>query len=199
MPSDAWTHSSLTSISLLQLAQQDDPEAWRRLVRVYGELVYGWARSFRLQQEDAADVMQDVFQVVHRSLVRFQRQENGAFRGWLWTITRNKVRDLIRSQKTRPLVPGGEAIYQRLLQLSEATEVELLPECHVAQSDLIQRAAELIREDFDPKSWACFERIVFNEQSAAAVAQELNMSVAAVRQAKYRVLRHLQTFCADFL
>ncbi len=192
-------HTSTTSFSLLQRAQQNDAEAWQRIVQLYGDVIYGWARTFRLQGEDAADVMQEVFQVVHLALPSYRRQENCSFRGWLWTITRNKVRDLIRSQRNLPLVPGGEAIQQRLLELSDVAEEELLPDCSVSQSALIRRAADLIREDFDAKSWTCFERLVFDGQAAAGVAQELGMSVAAVRQAKYRVLRHLQTFCSDFL
>ena len=191
--------SSTTSLSLLQRVQQDEPAAWRRLVELYGDLVYGWARGFRLQNEDAADVLQEVFQVVHRALPRYRRSQDGTFRGWLWTITLNKTRDLIRARGRRPAVVGGDELQQRLLELPDPLEEELFPDTIPSSGQLLQRAATLIREDFDPKSWTCFERLVLKGQLASDVAVELQMSVGAVRQAKCRVLRYLRTFCSDLL
>jgi RNA polymerase sigma-70 factor (ECF subfamily) len=188
-----------TSLSLLQRVGNNDPAAWRRLVELYGGVVYGWARGFRLQNDDSADVMQEVFQVVHRSLYRFRREGSGTFRGWLWVITLNKTRDLIRARDQRPQVPGGEAIQRRLLELTEPVEEEFFPDVAISQGQLLKRAANLIREDFDPKSWTCFERLVIEGHSPVDVALELQMSPGAVRQAKYRVLRHLRTFFQDFL
>lgn len=191
--------SSTTSFTLLQRVQQNEPAAWQRLVRLYGDLVYGWARGFRLQNDDAADVLQEVFQVVHRALPQYRHEEHGTFRGWLWTVTLNKSRDLIRARGRRPEVPGGDDLQQRLLDLPDPLEEDLFPDVAPSHGQLLQRAATLIREDFDPKSWACFERIVLNDQPARDVALELQMTVAAVRQAKYRVLRHLRTFVSDIL
>jgi RNA polymerase sigma-70 factor (ECF subfamily) len=188
-----------TSLSLLQRVGNNDPAAWRRLVELYGGVVYGWARGFRLQNDDSADVMQEVFQVVHRSLARYRRDESGTFRGWLWVITVNKTRDLIRAREKRPQVPGGEAIQRRLLELTEPVEEEFFPDAAAAHGQLLKHAANLIRDDFDPKSWTCFERLVIDGHSPFDVALELQMSPGAVRQAKYRVLRHLRTFFQDFL
>ena len=50
-----------TSASLLARVQADDSEAWSRLVRLYGPVVYRWARQAGLQPNDAADVAQAVF------------------------------------------------------------------------------------------------------------------------------------------
>jgi RNA polymerase sigma-70 factor (ECF subfamily) len=193
------TVSGPTSLSLLARVRQSEPEAWRRFARLYGGLVYGWARRLHLQEADAADVMQNVFEAVHRSLAQYRPEASGSFRGWLWTITLNKTRDLIRTRRRRPETPGGEAMQQRLLALPDALEADLFPEPAATGADLLKQAADLISEEFDPKSWTCFERMVIAGQSAAEAAADLQMSVAAVRQAKYRVLRHLRTFCSEFL
>ncbi len=161
--------------------------------------MYGWARGFRLQNDDSADVMQEVFQVVHRALPRYRPEENGTFRGWLWIITLNKTRDLIRARDRRPQVPGGEAIQRRLLEVPDLLEEEFCPDLVKSQGQLLKQAANLIREDFDPKSWTCFERLVIEGQSPFDVALDLQMSAGAVRQAKYRVLRHLRIYFQDFL
>lgn len=191
--------SGRTSLSLLERVRQNEPEAWRRFVRLYGGMVYGWARRLQLQEADAADVMQDVFQAVYRSLPQFRPEVSGSFRGWLWTITLNKTRDLIRTRRRRPETPGGEAIQQQLLSLPDPVEGDIFPEQATLGASLLKRAAELIRDEFDPKSWVCFERMVIGGQPAAEVAGDLEMTVGAVRQAKYRVLRYLRTFCGEFL
>jgi len=61
------------------------------------------------------DVMQNVFEAVHRSLAQYRPESSVPFAAWLWTITLNKTRDLIRTRRRRPETPGGEAMQQRLL------------------------------------------------------------------------------------
>jgi RNA polymerase sigma-70 factor (ECF subfamily) len=191
--------SGPTSLSLLERVRQNDPEAWRRFVRLYGGMVYGWARRWQLQEADAADVMQDVFQSVYRSLPQYRPDGNGSFHGWLWTIALNKTRDLIRTRRRHPETPGGEALQNRLFAVPDPVEDDLFPEATGPHVNLLIRAAELIRDEFDAKSWTCFERMVIEGVPAADVAGELGMTVGAVRQAKYRVLRYLRAFCSDFL
>src|SRR5262245_45750855 len=96
---------SITSPSLLDRARGNDADAWRRLVELYSPLVYHWCRRSGFTSHDAADVLQDVFQSVFRALPNFQRGKSGAFRAWLWTITRNKIRNAVR--KKVPDAAGG--------------------------------------------------------------------------------------------
>ena len=42
-------------------------------------------------------------------LDRFDRKQAGAFRAWLWTITRNKIRDFARSLQNSPEAAGGSS------------------------------------------------------------------------------------------
>ena len=77
-----------TAASLLEQARAHDPAAWRRLVALYGPLVYSWARRWGLPAEDAADVVQEVFRAVVAHLGQYRRDRPGdTFRGWLWTIS----------------------------------------------------------------------------------------------------------------
>src|SRR5947209_20533536 len=86
--------SAGTSLSLLERVRAADPQAWQRLVHVYSPLIFSWCRRTGLGPDDAADVMQDVWQAVSAAIGRFRRSaESGTFRGWVWTITRNKLRD----------------------------------------------------------------------------------------------------------
>src|SRR5262245_21397314 len=82
-----------TSVILLgRIKDGGDTEAWRELMSLYGPVVYGFARNRGLQDADAADLMQEVLRSVARyaSKLEYDRSR-GTFRGWLYTITRNKV------------------------------------------------------------------------------------------------------------
>jgi RNA polymerase sigma-70 factor (ECF subfamily) len=51
---------------------------------------------------------------------------------------------------------------------------------------------DLIRPQFEEKTWKAFRRVVLDGLKPAAVAQELGMSVNAVLLAKSRVLSRLR-------
>src|SRR5436305_14025400 len=89
--------SSATSRSLLARVQADEPKAWDRLVTLYAPLVLHWCRRGGLQDQDAADVFQQVFQAVVAYVGRFSKERpSDPFRGWLRRITQNKLRDHFR-------------------------------------------------------------------------------------------------------
>src|SRR5262245_7651718 len=113
------SHPEGTSSSLLERAKIHDPEAWRRLVRIYSPLVYGWARKAGLQASDASDVVQEVFSSLCTRFSQFQRRNaDDTFRGWLWTICRNKIRDFFRAARARPQAVGGSTANLRLQELA---------------------------------------------------------------------------------
>src|SRR5262245_10994419 len=109
-----------TSPTLLERIRAHDSDAWQRFVRIYGPLIYGWARKAGLQASDAADIVQEVSAAVHRNVARFRRDTpTESFRGWLWTICRNKVRDHFRNRRSRPGAEGGTTANLRLQLLPE--------------------------------------------------------------------------------
>src|SRR5262249_50716351 len=106
--SDPTPSSWDTSLSLLERARNRDTVAWQKLVQLYSPLVFSWARRAELGDADAADLVQEVWQAVAGALERFRRDsEGGTFRGWLWTITRNKLNDHFRARRDKPEAAGG--------------------------------------------------------------------------------------------
>ena len=178
-----------TSASLLCRVRTFDPAAWARLVDLYGPLVYRWCVRARLQPADAADVGQDVFAAVARTITRFRREREGdSFRGWLYTITRNKIRDRVRAR--RPTAVGGSAAQRDLQQLPTPPDVED-DASGADRGYLIRRAVELVQRDFEPDTWAAFWRSAVDGQPADEVAAALGMTRNAVYLAKARVRKRL--------
>jgi RNA polymerase sigma-70 factor (ECF subfamily) len=182
--------SGVTSHSLLERARGRDAEAWRRLVELYSPLVFFWARRAGLNDADAADLVQEVWQAVASALGRFQRDPDaGTFRGWLWTIARNKVHDHFRARKDGPDAAGGTTA-QQLLQ--SVAETEPSDDTGVEDHRLLHRALEQIRPEFEERTWRAFWRMAGESRTAAEIGKELGMAPNAVHQAKFRVLRRLR-------
>ncbi len=187
---DASRPSSISSTLLEQLRARQ-PEAWQRLVCLYGPVIYRWCRRSNLTAEDAADVVQDVLSAILVHLPSFRRDRpQDSFSGWLATITRNKVRELYRRRQGRAEARGGSTAQRQLSEMPQPPE----PSGENIRSDaqsgacLLRRALELIRAEFEARTWDAFWRVVVGGRSPSDVAAELQISVAAVYKAKSRVL-----------
>jgi RNA polymerase sigma-70 factor (ECF subfamily) len=188
-----------TSSGLIHGVKERDPEAWHRLAQLYGPLVYQWCRWRGLQPSDAEDVTQEVFLTVAAKVAAFRRERPGdTFRGWLWTITRHKLGHWIRRQRGREQAAGGTDAQRRLL--AAAPDDAGSPDSAsgpAAVSALYQRALELIRSEFEDRSWEAFRRLVLEGQRPADVAADLGMSRSAVYVIKSRILRRLRDVLGD--
>ena len=190
-----------TSSSLLLRVKAHDDEAWRRLVRLYGPLVFYWCAESSLQEVDRADVFQEVFQSLAANIGNFRRDRPGdTFRGWLRTIVRNKVRDHFRKAKGEPVAKGGSDAHRWLQEIPETEFRDAAPSPETDETtQLYRRALELVRTEFEDRTWQAFWRTAIDQQRPKDVAAELQMSVDAVRQAKSRVLRRLRNEFGDLI
>ncbi len=199
MPQDAGRlrdSSSSASTSLIHGLKNQDEGAWQRLLDLYVPLVFSWCRRAGLQSEDCADVMQEVFRSVLGGIAGFRYVKPAdTFRGWLRTITRNKIRDHFRHLAAEPIGTGGTSAQQRFLDIAElesATSPAADP-----LAGLIHRGANLIRAEFDERTWQAFLLTAVEHHSGSEAAGLLRMSPGAVRQAKYKVLRRLRQALGD--
>ena len=190
--------SSSTSPSLLHRVKAENPEAWQRLVNLYGPLVYHWCRSSGLKGEDTADVVQEVFCSVASGIAEFHGGDHrGSFRAWLRTITRNTIHDLFRRKHRQPEAKGGTVAQQQFLEVPQPPVASELSEPPEAEDALWRRAVEFVRAEFEDRTWQAFWRVAVDGQRPAAVAEELSTTVHAVYKAKSRVLRRVRQELAD--
>ncbi|MCA9127157.1 MAG: sigma-70 family RNA polymerase sigma factor [Planctomycetales bacterium] len=188
-------------MSLLNAARGGQPEAWQRIVQLYGPLVYGWARKGGLAPVDAADVTQETFTAVATQLTRFDEHRRGAtFRGWLRAIVRNKVVDLLRARGTE-VARGGTANWQLLNEFhspelngadGESSEVAADGGQPGERERIVSRALAIMRTHFDKSTWQAFWRTAIDGCSPESVAEELGISRWAVYKARSRVLHRLR-------
>ncbi len=193
--------SSLTASSLVERLKLYSPEAWKRLDYLFGPVVYQWCRQSGLREEDAADAVQDVFHAVATKIREFHRDRPGStFRGWLWTIARNKITDHWRRWEKDPEAQGGSDARRQL------ESVPARGSCNVDEppnpgtpSSLYRRALALIENEFSEKTWNAFSWVAIDGREPADVADELNITVNAVYIRKSRVLHRLRQELGDVL
>jgi RNA polymerase sigma-70 factor (ECF subfamily) len=184
----------------LAQVQADQPEAWERLVHLYAPLVLRWCRGTGLQDQDIADIFQEVFQAVVVYVGSFRKEQQGdTFRGWLRRITQNKLRDHFRRRGREARGVGGSSAQQRLAQLPEPPTVDEIAPDETGERGLFARALDHIRAEFAEHTWAAFWRTTVEGRAAKDVAVELAMSPGAVRVAKSRVLHRLREELGDLM
>jgi RNA polymerase sigma-70 factor (ECF subfamily) len=193
--------SSATSRSLLARVQADEAEAWERLVHLYAPLVLHWCRHSGLQDQDVADIFQEVFQAVVVYVGGFRKErQTDTFRGWLRRITQNKVRDHFRRLGREAAGAGGSSAQRRFAQFPAPPAAEgACPAEADSERGLFARALELVRGEFEERTWQAFWRTAVEGAAAREVAGELSMSPGAVRVAKSRVLHRLRQELGDLL
>lgn len=187
------------SSTLLEQLRLRRPEAWQRLVRLYGPVAYRWCRRSNLAAEDAADVVQEVFATVMTHLPEFRRDRPGdSFSGWLATITRNKVRELYRRRQGKAEARGGTTAQRNIAEIAqpELSTESIQPDAQSAAC-LSHRALEAIRAEFEARTWDAFWRVGVEGRVPADVAADLGMTLAAVYKAKSRVLGRLREVLAE--
>jgi RNA polymerase sigma-70 factor (ECF subfamily) len=193
--------STATCRSLLARIQANDPVAWGRLVDLYAPLVFHWCRRWDLREQEIADILQEVFQAVATHVAGFRRERAGdTFRGWLRTITHNKVRDHFRRLGQEPEGVGGTEAQLRLAQLPESRSPDEDDSGQAesrAERRLFGLALDQIRSEFEDRTWQAFWLTTVESRSAGDVAGDLGMSPGAVRVAKSRVLRRLREELGD--
>jgi RNA polymerase sigma-70 factor (ECF subfamily) len=190
----------VTSPTLLQRAVARDPDAWQRLVHLYRPMVLAWCLRAGVRFDDADDVAQDVLRVAAAKLPDFRRDRPGdTFRGWLRAITRNTAITHYRRGKNRPAAAGGSEAQLLLAEVPAADDDSAAHDPPEELSALYRRALELVRSEFEDRTWQMFWQVVVDEKSPADVAAGMGVSTAAVRQAKSRVLRRLKEEVGDAL
>jgi RNA polymerase sigma-70 factor (ECF subfamily) len=188
---------NITSRTLLQRARDRDEAAWRSLVELYAPLVVRWCRHRGVEGADADDIQQQVFQAVASNLSDFRRDRPGdTFRGWLRIITRNKLLDHFRRLEHQPRAQGGTDAHRRLEQFADQ---ELPEDDKEDLGALYHRALELVRSEFEDRTWQTFWKVAVEGQAAADVAAEMGTTPTAVRKAKSRVLLRLRQEIGDLI
>ena len=179
---------STSSSLLLRLRRPGKQAAWQRFIDLYTPLLYYWACRMGLAAHDAADLVQDVFVVLVQKLPQFQYDPGKSFRSWLRTVAENRWRDALRKRAAGP----DERRRRRAGRCGRPGRGRRRMGRPNIVSSWSARAIQLMRTDFEEKTWKACWALVVEGKSGTAIAAELGMTIDAVYAARSRVLRRLR-------
>src|SRR5262249_38647700 len=184
--------TSRTGSALLVLLRDPaDPLAWSAFVERYAPTIYGWCPRRRLPEADRPGVTQGGLPRLVRRLHAFRYDPSrGTFRGWLRTVTRHAWYDYRDSQQ-RAGGAGDSAAYERLQTVAARDGLFQALE-DVFDFEVLEEAKARVQMKVTPRDWKIFQDLAVEGRPARLVAQELHMSVPAVRMAKKRVQDRLR-------
>jgi len=178
---------------LLRIRDPKDTQAWSQFVDVYSPLLFGLFRRRGLQEADAADVTQEVFRTVARSIKRFKGGSGRAsFRSWLIAVARSRLSDFLASRSRQVSGSGDTEVLDMLAQLPSDNDEERIFEQEYRERSL-QWAAEQVRGHFEDSTWQAFWQTNVEGKATQEVAAALGMSVGAVYIARSRVLARIKS------
>ena len=197
------TDSLPTRPSLLaRLADVSDDRSWREFYLTYAVHIRKVAQRRGLSEADAEEVAQDVLRRVAETIRDYKRAPHrGAFRSWLFQLTRWRAADRLRrrawddvsaahsllQQPSRPDDPNG-GTGDRAISASELDrQFELEAERHALDLLLARLEPSVSR-----KSIQIFQMVMLDEVPIPRVAELFHTRPAAVYVVKHRVMEKLR-------
>lgn len=131
---------------LVQACRQHDERAWALLVERFSRYVYAIAiQAYRLSEQDADDVFQEVFARTYEHLDRLRSDE--AIRPWIGQLTRRLAIDRLRAARREQL--GEDAL--RLVEGRADEQIDRLEVAlavHAAMTTLPENCREILDRFF---------------------------------------------------
>ena len=145
-PATAFTASGLeqSDAELVRECRRGDQSAWDTLVARYQRLIYAIPRRAGLNDEQAADVFQEVFLTLFEKLDEIQQPEK--IRSWIVTTAKFKTWATVRSSKGLYSPESEEEMENEMANLADTSPLadEMLIE--VEQQHLIRTALLQLEE-----------------------------------------------------
>ncbi|MGE0002212.1 MAG: RNA polymerase sigma factor [Fimbriimonadaceae bacterium] len=168
---------------LVRRCQAGDQAAWARIVDEFRSLVYGVASSAGLDQEDRAEVFQETFVALHRSIDRIENP--AALGGWL-AVTAGRLAVRLagtrRAQATTDIEPLAEVLASEDRAADQIASVSL--------------DAEKIRQALEALGGKCSKLLerLYGARGATyeEISEELGMPVGSIGPTRARCLERLK-------
>ena len=176
---------------LLRIRDPRDSEAWMEFVRIYAPIIHRYNLRTGMQDADAADLTQEVLQVVSEAIQQFDYDSKvGRFRGWLKTVAFYTCSQMKRRQKRQPVGTGNTDSMRALDGPSKEADSRFWDEQYSRR--IFEMAAERVRPTVNVSTWDAFMATAIQEEKPAVVAKRLGLSVGSVYVAKNRVFSRIR-------
>jgi RNA polymerase sigma-70 factor (ECF subfamily) len=197
-PEDEFIPTRATLINRLKNWQ--DQASWQDFFDTYWKLIYGLARKFGLNEEDAQDVVQETLVSVANHMPNFKYDPNlGSFKSWLRTLIRWRIADHLRKRGMANTVPidGNSDNSEETFTLKELPD-KANPSMDQFyeqewQKNVLDAAIARVKRKLDPQKYQVFDCYVNKEWPPEKVAAAFKISVDQVYLSKHRITEMIKS------
>jgi RNA polymerase sigma-70 factor (ECF subfamily) len=166
--------SRLSDAELVARCRAGDQEAWAELVERFSRYVYAIAvQGYRLSEQDAEDVFQEVFARTYERLDRLR--DDAAVRPWLAQLTRNLCVDRLRDHA----------------RVEPAEDIEIEAEETISELDLALTVREALAQVGEPCS-DLLDRFFCRDESYRTIGEQLELPSGTIASRISRCLVKLR-------
>lgn len=172
-----------THKSLIDLLKQQNVNGVAKFYTVYRSLIRSFALRAGVAEADADEVADKVIESVIEKIGTYN-SEKATFRAWLFTITRNKVRDVLRNTKIRHIETalGGAAV------IRDEKEATLRRHWKKESAEYFERLVlERVKNRVSQQQFIIYDSYVLNKWPVEEVARRLGINNNIVYLAGSRV------------
>jgi RNA polymerase sigma-70 factor (ECF subfamily) len=180
----------MTESEYIEGLKRGDEKFFREFVNQYQLSLLRLCNGFLHNEEEARDIVQDVFVEVFQSIENFRG--DAALTTWLYRIAVNKSLNQIKKNKNKKLLTGIESVFS-----SHKRNMENITD----ESEMIDRNIEkeeqekVIRKTIDllPKNQrTAFIMSKYQDLSYQDISETMNISLSAVESLIHRAKLNLQ-------
>ena len=179
---------------LSRLKDWDDQQSWREFFDAYWKLIYSTALKAGLTHAEAQEVVQETVIAVAKKMGEFKTDPSkGSFKSWLLNVTRWRITDQLRKRARhdqRAQVPAehSTARTSTIDRVPDPAALNLDAEWEAEwEKNLVQIALERVKGRVKPEQFQMFDLLVRQEWPALKIARRLQVNLAQVYYAKFRV------------
>lgn len=192
-------YSSEVEAQLIEALKQGRPEAHKSLEKRYAPRLLSYIKRWVGNLQDAEEILNDVLCAVITKIDSFDPSKSGSpepFRTWVYTISKNKIRDHLRERK-RKKEQLAEAGIEAVLSLTDRDVVEEVSSMQALPSTPKTRALSQALHNLSERDRFLLG-CISNKVKPAEIAVYLGLKSETVRshvyRAKHRLLKELQKY-----
>ncbi|WJG08630.1 sigma-70 family RNA polymerase sigma factor [Aliiglaciecola sp. LCG003] len=165
---------------LINKALAGNKRAWMSLLKRYETQIYNYGIRMTGSNEDALDLMQEIFISVFRNLASYRAE--GSFKGWLFKIAHYRCIEFYRRKKPNQGLEG-------------VPELESQEPCVESRMSAIQDTNQLViaMQQLPLAQKAVVELKFFGQFTFDEIADQLGISANTVKSRLYGALAKLKT------
>ncbi len=183
---------------LIRVRDPSDQAAWHEFVEIYRPVILRLARQKGMQEADADDIAQQVFEVIAKAFEQWEHDPKRAkFRTWLNRVAHNVILNALTRE--RPDRGSGDSA---LLAVLNQHESHTGPDSDLLRleyrREVFRWAARQVRKEFHQATWDAFWLTAVEGRAVEVVAEELAKNRGAIYAARSRVIRRIQEKVTEY-